>query len=275
MPRKLVDPETGQVFDNVVFIRTKEQQKAWQDKKRVAEPRRHSFTFSHMENTKEVISMSTTVELGYFLMLQTFIDYENNMLVKSQKDKIPMSRRDIGKVLGISNRSIVKKHIDNFLEKGLLTTKQVTVNGKEYTALFVNPKYHFKGATNNAKVVKTFSSQIRKLYSHKGIKPADMGFLYLLIPYLHMKDNTLCSNPYEPDVKKVDALSMSEISEITGLDRKNVLTRICRLKWDGMRVFAKVVTGKETHLKVNPRVFWRQDGEPPQVLVDMFLIKGK
>jgi biotin operon repressor len=278
---EFVNLETGEVV-KISSYRTVEQEKAYQEKKMREKSRKKAkaFTFSNMENAKEVIQMLTTMELGYFLVLQTYIDYSNNALVKSSHNPTPMSRGDIGEVLGINNRSHVKKHIDNFLEKGLMIEKTITVDGKQVKAFCINEKYHFKGKTDNQKVVKAFSEQIRRIYntnfSKKSKKqPADMGFLYLILPYIHYETNILCLNPFEPNPEAIEALSIADICRITGLDKKNVQAKLNNLKWDGMTVFAKVIKGRKTHLKVNPFVFYRKDGEPDNSLVTDFLIRGK
>lgn len=274
-----VNLATGEIQE-FAYARTVEQERAYQEKKKREESRKKAkaFTFSDMENAKEAIEMLSTVELGYFLVLQTYVSYEDNVLIKSTHNPVPMNRGDIGEVLGINNRSHIKKHIDNFLEKGLLLTKAVMVSGKEVEAFVINPEYHFKGTTKNTKVVKTFSEQIRKLYKENSSKnkkkPADMGFLYLILPYIHYENNILCANPFENTAENIEALSIADICNITGLDKKNVQSKINSLKWDGMTVFAKVLKGRKTHLKVNPFVFYRKDGEPDKSLQADFLIRG-
>ena len=278
---EFINKETGEIVD-IASYRTAKQEKVYKDKMSRAESRKKAkaFTFSNMENAKEVIQMLTTMELGYFLVLQTYIDYTNNALVKSTHNPVPMSRGDIGEVLGINNRSHVKKHIDNFLEKGLLIEKEIAVDGMTVKAFCINEKYHFKGRTANKKVVKAFSDQIRRIYSTNLSKrskkqPANMGFLYLILPYIHYDTNILCSNPFETNPEAIVALSIADICRITGLDKKNVQAKLNNLTWDGMTVFAKVIKGRKTHLKVNPFVFYRKDGEPDKSLQTDFLIRGK
>ncbi|MBZ5480225.1 hypothetical protein LDP77_14180 [Bacillus sp. T_4] len=278
---EFVKLETGEPI-KIASFRTVEQERAYQEKKRRVGSRKKAkaFTFSDMENAKEVIQMLTTIELGYFLVLQTYIDYSNNALIKSTHNPMPMSRGDIGGILGINNRSHVKKHIENFLEKGLLVEKTIKVDGKEVKAFCINENYHFKGKTDNKKVVKSFSEQIRRIYNTNLSKrskkqPADMGFLYLILPYIHYETNILCFNPFETNPETIDALSIADICRVTGLDEKNVKRKINNLKWDGMTVFAKIIKGRKTHLKVNPFVFYRKDGEPDKSLQTDFLIKGK
>lgn len=274
-----VNLETGEPV-RIASYRTVEQERAYQEKKTRESSRKKAkaFTFSDMENAKEVIQMLSTIELGYFLVLQTFVDYSNNALVKSTHNPIPMSRGDIGEVLGINNRSNVKKHIDNFLEKSLLIEKSIRADGKEVKAFCINEKYHFKGKTDNKKVVKAFSEQIRRIYNNKSKrnkKPAHMGFLYLILPFIHYETNILCSNPFETNPEDIEALSITDICKISRLDKRNVQAKLNNLTWDGMTVFAKVVKGRKTHLKVNPLVFYRKDGEPDKSLIADFLIRGK
>jgi biotin operon repressor len=271
---------TGEVKE-FAFTRTPEQQKAFQERQKREGSRKKAkaFTFSDMENAKEVIEMLTTTELGYFLVLQTYVRYEDNVLIKSTHKPVPMKRKDIGEVLGITNRSHIKKHVDNLLDKGMMSITTVQVGVKEVDAFVINNHYHFKGRTENKKVAKTFSEQIRKLYQaninkKNKRKPADMGFLYLILPYINYENNVLCFNPFETDGRDIVALSVADICRITGLDKKNVQSKINNLKWDGMTVFAKVLKGRKTHLKVNPFVFYRKDGEPDKSLQADFLIRG-
>ncbi|WP_273850066.1 hypothetical protein [Guptibacillus spartinae] len=275
-----INRDTGEIHE-FAYARTVDQEKAYQEKKQREDSRKKAkaFTFSNMENAKEAIEVLTTVELGYFLVLQTYVRYEDNVLIKSSHNPVPMNRGDIGEVLGINNRSQIKKHIDNFLDKEMMSTKAITVEGKQVDAFVINNKYHFKGRTENKRVVKAFSEQIRKLYQaninkKNKKKPADMGFLYLILPYINYENNVLCTNPFETEGEVIEALSIADICKITGLDKKNVQAKINNLKWDGMTVFAKVLKGRKTHLKLNPFVFYRKDGEPDKSLQADFLIRG-
>lgn len=281
MAETFVRASTGEVVE-IASYRTPEQAEAYKEKVKLTEDRgkSHAFTFSDMNNAQEVIQMLTTIELGYFLVLQTYIDYTNNALIVSTHNPVPMNKGQIAEALGIANRSKAKKNIDKFIEKGLLIEKNLNYQGKQYNAYCINEKYHFKGKTNNKAVAKSFSTQIRKIYklnlSKKGNKqPADLGFIYMMLPYIHYDLNVLCSNPFEKDALNIEPLSLTDLSEITGLDKKNIQNKINNLKWDGMTVFAKLIKGNKRHLKINPFVFYRKDGSPDESLKADFLIQGR
>lgn len=278
---EFINKDTGEIV-KIASYRTEEQEQAYRLKSKQVESRKkaHAFTFSNMQGAEEVIKMLTPMELGYFLVLQTYIDYENNALIVSTHNPVPMNRGQIGEVLGLNNRSSLKKNLDNFIEKGLIIEQELVYSGKQYKAYCINEQYHFKGRTKSKKVVKTFSAQVRKIYntnlSKKGNKqPSELGFMYLILPYIHYELNILCANPFETDVEAIQPLSITDICEVTGMDRKNIQGKLHNLKWDNMTVFAKVVKGNKVFLKVNPFVFYRKDGEPAKSLKADFLIKGR
>jgi len=240
MAETYIRASTGEVVE-IASYRTPEQAEAYKEIGKLTEGRTksHAFTFSDMNNAQEVIQMLTTIELGYFLVLQTYIDYDNNALIVSTHNPVPMSKGQIAEALGIANRSMVKKNIDTFIEKGLLIEKTLVYKGKQYNAYCVNEKYHFKGKTNNKAVAKSFSTQIRNIYksnlSKRGNKqPSDLGFMYMMLPYIHYDLNVLCSNPFEKDAQNIQPLSLTELCELTGVDKKRMQNKLVNLKWDGM-----------------------------------------
>lgn len=267
----MIDRETSEIVRVASYITVKQaeavqkQTEGLNVKKAKEGGKSKAFTFTKMESVKAITNQFTNVELGYFLVLQSYMDYEN-LLIKSTHNKYPMSKSDMGKVLGIKNRGHLNKLLERFIQNGLLIEKVLRIDGGEIKGYFVNRDMHFKGTTRSRKVVKVFCNQIRILYkSHltdKGSnQPADLGFIYKVLPYLHYETNILCFNPYEESTTNIKKMSMTDLCVVTGLDKKNLQNKIKRLNWDGMTVFLKVSEGRRMYFKVNPFLLYRKSGD--------------
>lgn len=238
------------------------------------------FTFTIMDEIQQLLEDEamkadslTTKELGYFLVLQTYINYDNILFKSSQATK-PMNRGTIGEVLGLNNRSVIKKIVDRFLDKNLLSVQDYPLeDGKIVECFAVNNTFHFKGKTKNKTVLKVYSTKIRDLYKQVGA--GDLGFIYTLLPYVHFNQNILCTNPHELESRLVNVLSLQDIVDITGVSDREVRRKINQLTFDGMGcIKIEILLGKRCY-RINPFVVYRKDGNPPKILKDSFLIQGK
>ncbi|MDC7781852.1 hypothetical protein [Priestia megaterium] len=265
----------GEVRDDVKVV-TPEMQEATKKRKHLEVYRKRTdtpFTLVNMESTKEVAVMEqlNTKELGYFLVLQTYVDYEN--MLKMPHSNLPMTEKELGKALRVKQPRTYKKVLNKFIEIGLMFKKPVTLYGKEYEAFFIAKKYCFRGSSKSDKVVKVFIGSLKELYKQEEIKPADIGFLYKLLPYMHYESNHLVKNPYERDYARAQALSQRDVVLITGLDEKNVKKHL-RMKLSGVHVFGTFKAGKNTIYKVNPSLFFRGI-EPTEELRADFTLTGQ
>jgi hypothetical protein len=221
------------------------------------------FTLVSMEASKEITLLEelTTKELGYFLLMQSYISYDN--MLRNTESTLPMTEKEIGQALKIKTKKHYSKVIEKFIALGLIYKESVTLYNKEYQAFFIAKKYCFRGSNRSDKMVKMFIGSLQELYNQSDIKPADIGFLFMILPYLHYQSNHIVRHPYERDYSKAEALSQRDIIEITGLDEKNIKEHL-RMKLSGVNVFGTFRAGKNSIYKVNPSLFFRgvmPDGE--------------
>ncbi|WHY84692.1 hypothetical protein QNH39_18835 [Neobacillus novalis] len=266
----------GEIRDDVKVI-TPQMQEASKKRKELKTYKNRAdnpFTLVSMEASKEVTALEelNTKELGYFLILQSYVDY-SNMLKKTSDANLPMTEKELGHALKIKNKKHYSKVINKFIEIGLMNQKSVTHYGKEYQAFFIDNKYCLRGSTKSDKVVKMFIGSLQELYSQEDIKPADIGFLFMLLPYMHFQTNHLVKHPYERDFAKAEALSQKDIIEITGLDEKNV-KKYLKMKLSGVNVFGTFRAGRNSVYKVNPSLFFR-GVEPDEKLKADFTLTGQ
>jgi predicted transcriptional regulator len=277
MAKVIFDTETG-VIDRELNdgdrVYSKEQVDNFKEREERKKSRGRMFSFADMDNVmkmKEEIVLGqsdlTVKDLGYFLVLQTYIDFDGVLYESSVKEK-PMKKADIAKLLGISKPTALKLVNKLLKHEMLLETK---VEGKK--AFQINEKFHFRGHTKNKKLVKVFATKVREVYEE--LSPVDLGILYMVLPYIHHKTNVLCENPHETDVRKIEALSLTRLAELTGYTTSELSRRLNRMEFGDYIVFSKTIKQSKAHYTVNPLVFYRMDGEPRQDIVDTFLIQGK
>ncbi|MEK3674861.1 hypothetical protein [Paenibacillus sp. FSL R10-2771] len=228
------------------------------------------FTMVNMEGAKQLATMErlSTKELGYFLVLQSYIGY-GNMLKMSLDARVPMTEKGLAEVLRIRDKRTYSNLLRKFMELGLIQSQRVSLFKKEYQALYISKAYCLRGTSKENKLVKVFIEAMHELYSQQDIKPADIGFLYRILPYMHFDSNHLVRHPYEKDFYSAEALSLRDVVEITGMDEKNVKEHL-RIKLSGVHVFGSFRAGKNSVYKVNPSLFYR--GVAPELVKSDFTL---
>jgi len=247
---RIVDLETGEDKSADYTLRHRNQDAAYRRK-----GRQRDFTFGNMLNMPEVVAKIDDKYCGYLLYLQTYIDYDGSLSDRGE----PLDKDDIQRVLGLGRSAF-------FAFMKAMRAGEIIVEkaGKHY----VNQAYHFKGATSNKHVIKSFTHKVRKLYTVRSANK--LGFIYKLLPYIHLETNTVCANPYEKKVEGIRQLSKADIAELTGVNEKTVYTYLRRMKLGDEFVFAEIRRGNTRYYKLNPFIFYRKQGEPDATLREMF-----
>lgn len=253
-----LNTSTGEARDLADYTQSKQRQAEGYRKHN--EGRRHDFTFTDMENITEVIGKIEDKHCGYLLYLQCFISYEDGLLVRANREKTPMTKADIQEVVGLKRSA--------FYEFFRAMTENDIIIANEDGTYSVNSAYHFKGNTDNPNVIKSFTAKVRELYTGRNAKK--LGFIYKLLPYVHFETNTICTNPYEKDVRKVEQLTKKDIAKVTGVSEKSVYSYLRSMKLGDEHVFAEIRRGKERYYKLNPFIFYRKNGRPDATLREMF-----
>lgn len=256
---RVIDTETGEDLSLEYTLRHRNQDSYY--KQRLAQrSRQRDFTFSNMLNMAEVITKIDDKYCGYLLYLQTYINYDG-VLVNATHEKEPMTKEDIQSALNLKKTAFYE-FFKNMTDNEIMFEE----NG-DYR---INPIYHFRGSTDNTRVVKTFTAKVRSLYSVRNAKK--LGFIYKLLPYIHYETNTICNNPYETNLKCVEQLSKNDIAELTQVSEKSVYSYLRSMKLGDEYVFAEIKTGKVCYYKINPFIFYRKNGEPDASLREIFLL---
>ena len=220
--------------------------------------RRH-FSFAHMQNIREVIARMSTVNCGRLLMLIGHIDFETGVLV-NERGK-PMDKNDMREVVKLSERA--------FRDFFRTMTENDIIQELENGQYRINPQYHFVGKLDDDKAVKAFTAAVRKLADV--LKPAELGFVYKLLPHVHYSTNMICLDPFEPDPRRIQFLNAKRIAEVVGMDEKETVKILKRLRKAGVLAETRREDDKRDVLFiVNPFIFYRKKGRPDETLRAMF-----
>lgn len=258
---KFVD-ESGRLYQ----ARTLEQLDAGKRAANIGKDTRH-FSFSHMENMREVIATVPTSACGHLLHLQCYMELFTGILTKEDGD--PMYWDDIQSTIKISDRSMDDFKRD-MTDAGIIE-KTATEDGE--VALRINPRYHFRnGLPENSRVIKSFTKRVKELAEE--LTPHEVGMIYKLLPYVHQNTNTICANPFEKDPTKIEQLTGQQIAKLIGVSPSK-MSRYLQLTAGDQYVFAKVIVGRKRYYKLNPWIFYRKNGRPDDTLLEMFAVKAK
>lgn len=290
--RTLVDMETGELLE-VASYRTVAQQEAYAaklQKEKITKYRNKTdnpFIFTEMgADTMHTLNNLTNKQLGYFLVLQSYINYDN-VLTKPDARK-PMALKEVQEALKIACPKTFRLLIKAFEEAGVASKQLVTMYGKEYKAIVVNAAYCFKKGIESSHskrsvttTTKLFVEEFRKVFDADKVTPTDIGIIYKAIQFLPHSHNTLVNNPFEKDLENAESLNLNAFCELVGINKDNLLKQLQRLEypvmWKGreamMKVFSRNKIGREVQIKINPLIVNRRAVPPVEAEYAEFVLE--
>lgn len=199
-----------------------------------------------------------------FIYLSTYLDYNNNMLVKKyfQNTKYPINKKEIAVEMGLT-RMTFNRFWDNLIENNFI----YEVEDKVY----VNPEYFIKGEVpkdNNKEYSRIYIDTIKKLYCCSEAKNhRSLGYIMKLLPKMNYKTNFIVHNPNEDNISNLLPYSLKEICEELHLSTnekcirdfyKNLNKATIKLEGKIYKVFTRVtVDDRYNFYLINPLVAYK------------------
>jgi len=255
MSRRLAKDTAGRVYE----YQSLEQAEA-RRRFRFYNKDKRTFSFSHMQNIREITRNLSNKYCGYILLLQPYIAFKSGVLIKPGRTMQPLTLREIADIWEVSDRT-AKTVISELERRSIIFTD----GSGDYS---LNERYHFrkKGSSEVDALIKTYSTA---LHSFK-LTAADMGFVYKLLPHVHYETNLICADPFVAS-ENVVFLTDKEIGGIVGLSETKTKEALGRLR--KARIIAEWADVDDKRRKftvLNPYVFYRRNDKPDGLLRAIF-----
>lgn len=200
--------------------------------------------------------------LNKLIYLSTFMGKDNVLMQEVYWDGNvqvgkPMTKEDIQNKLGIN-----RNHFGTFwreCKKHNLITQDEDGNFRLPSDMF---RFCNNAGINKKKtaMVSVFRHAVRYMYENTDEHSKRiLAYLYRLIPFINLKYNVLCENPFETDEKKVKPLKLSQICEKFGIDashQSRFITQLKKLKYeDKLGRKSSVITYRWIYLN-DEEIYW-------------------
>lgn len=200
--------------------------------------------------------------LNKLIYLSTFMGKDNVLMQEVHWDGNvqvgkPMTKEDIQNKLGIN-----RNHFGTFwreCKKHNLITQDEEGNFRLPSDMF---RFCNNAGINKKKtaMVSVFRHAVRYMYENTDEHSKRiLAYLYRLIPFINLKYNVLCENPFETDEKKVKPLKLSQICEKFGIDashQSRFITQLKKLKYeDKLGRKSSVITYRWIYLN-DEEIYW-------------------
>lgn len=189
-----------------------------------------------------------------FLYLATYLGYSENGGYICHDNGVPMNRKDIVKLLGLSSKR-GNETITDLIETGLLF--------EDGDYLQVNQTIAFKGKLNDQQMsesyTRMFADGIRSLYMNcSTTQHKQLYYLFRLLPYVNIKFNAICQNPSEQIAEQVIPLTLKDICELLGTykgkNQDKFKKDMYKLKIFNQYVMKGIEGATGMWFKINPRI---------------------
>ncbi len=278
----MIDSETGEKIGtfnrNTHYLRNKQQDDIAKKKNEVNKDFSEyhetagNFVWSYPEKIQELIKSAefTKSDITMIFYIGTFVS--GTGYITRDNNTTKLTKADIQERLDVG-RNLFNTFYNKLIKHGILIP-----SGDFYKW---NETYNFYGSTKGKadprKLVRSYISQIRRLYRKKKLNgkrmysPTRLYPVFALVPYLHHSTNVICKNPEVMDVEEIEYFSLSEIAELLDLsDSKKMSSSLSSILLNGQTTFIRSESKNEKYLKLNPRIFWRGTQPPSKELQGEF-----
>lgn len=189
---------------------------------------------------------------------------------RSVRKSNPMSKNDIRILLQVSKHTFYQFWNECVEQKAIIETENGIFLPRKMIRFCDNSNVN----TSKVRMIKVFKHAIRYMYENTDERSKkSLTHLYRLIPFINLKYNILCENPFEMERENIIPLTAADICEKLGLDRKfheRVVKALKKLSFEDMQGnLRSVITyrwdrknGEERYwITINPQFYSGYIGE--------------
>lgn len=254
----IIIKDTDEVVNNTCRIYTQEQFETIVKKdKKLLVRSKNNFIFI----TYKLLS-SLNIENGDFnqpdiariIYIMSYISNDNRLMLT---ERTPMTKDKLSELMGL-NKKIFNRFYNKLIKNNILIEKD--------NYLFANKDFSFYGSIKGNKydIIRLYKKNVRLLYNNMSAKEYKrLAILYLLIPFINIKYNIVCSNPLEEDKDKVIPMTIEELSAYFEYNLKSFISLIDFLgnlkdkdNIPIIKTFNDSKNKKDRSIVINPRVIY-------------------
>lgn len=209
--------ETGEIDNGVkveftmrtggrYFVVSPDSDNKAKEKKKHKKRNDNPFYFLNKEIDFKAVKPATLIRLIY---LNCFCGFNSNCLMITERKKMTVS--DLQAVLDMD-----KMGVSRFLQE--VSPKYLTIN--EDKTITPNKNIFFKGKINKKEWIRVFQESTKILYKNCDYMK-QLGYIFQTLPYINHKYNVLCWNPDETEPTQIKKMTISELCDCIGYDRKH------------------------------------------------------
>lgn len=283
-----VNTKTGEILNTIAtnvpegsFIVTPQQQEDYKERKAIAEKKKQIEEFRKVNGYNKYVFVRSSGEhlqlkpktIARLIYLSTFIKYDSNIIMKTQKT--PFKFSELPELLKISKSTFKRfwKEVEHiFLSR---TKDGVVFNNSGY---FIRGK--IQGQNLGEEYQKIYSKNLQELYS---ITPTSkhgyLGYVFQMLPYVNTEYNIICKNPEEKNLKKIEPIFAEDFCELIGYEPTqktrliNEYSQVTYFTKEGYcEGFCSFVTtdNSKTIIYINPNIIYKGDNFEKVLLLGAF-----
>lgn len=250
--------DTGEIIDNVCRIYTQEQLETINRKNKKSLVRSKDnfifITYKLLSSLNIENDNFTQPDIARIVYIMSYLSNDNRLMLT---ERTPMTKEKLSELMGLN-----KKVFNTFFNK--LIKNNILIEKENY--LFINKEFSFYGSIKGNKydIIRIYKKNVRLLYNNMSSKEHKrLAILYLLIPFINIKYNIVCSNPLEEDENEVQPLTIEQLAEYFDYDLKRFISLIdflFNLKDKDENPVIKTINNtknkKDNSIIINPRVIY-------------------
>ena len=193
-------------------------------------------------------------DIARIIYIMSYIGNNNRLMLT---ERTPMTKDKLSELMGL-NKKVFKTFYNKLIKNNILIEKD--------NYLFVNKDFSFYGSIKGNKydIIRLYKKNVRLLYNNMSAKEYKrLAILYLLIPFINIKYNIVCSNPLEEDKDKVIPMTIEELSAYFEYNLKSFISLIDFLgdlkdkdNIPIIKTFNDSKNKKDRNIVINPRVIY-------------------
>ncbi len=215
-----INPITGEVINFDPELQVIKNKKQLYVQKNKIDIIKNPFSWANIPNIRELLAEKsiTLTTLGSVLVLASSLK-EDGYLHKQRRVNDYLTRSEIQKKLKFKDGTF-KRVLKEAQASGLLI---VEGESQKKQIFRLNADYHFYGEAgrNAPKLVRVQKHGFNRLFNDNKTELDQIGFLYLLIPFMNYENCTLVRDITKP-ADFNNALSVNELSKELGMTRQTI-----------------------------------------------------